>query len=58
MTKEIKATEEQERERLSSLAEGCNLEPDRRFGIAGHQRKEIFAMCLLITLKKQWTAGQ
>lgn len=36
MTKEIKATEEQERERLSSLAEGCNLEPDRRFGIAGH----------------------
>lgn len=36
MTKEIKVTEEhRERERLSSLAEGCDFEPDKKWsGIA------------------------
>lgn len=60
MTKEIEVTEEHRGgERLSSLAEGCNFEPDKKqFGIARNQRKEIFIMYLLITLKKQWTAGQ
>lgn len=47
MTKEIKVTEEhRERERLSNLAEGCNLDPDKkRFEIA-RNRERRFLLCI------------